>query len=209
MKWYAVKKGRIPGIYESWDECKEQVNKFSGAEYKSFTSWDKANRWLTPQATREENSDIEGNVHFVFTDGGCLRNGKHDAVAGLGVYFGEGDSRNFSGRIFGKQTNNTAEIKAILKACYILKDEILDGDIVNIYSDSVYAIRAAGEYGEKQEKGGWEKDIPNKHLVKKIYNLFKKNDNLHLHHVPAHTGGDDWLSKGNERADKLASEALL
>lgn len=25
MKYYAVKKGKIPGIYLTWDECKAQV----------------------------------------------------------------------------------------------------------------------------------------------------------------------------------------
>lgn len=36
MKFYAVKKGRKPGVYRSWDEAKEQVDGFSEAEYKSF-----------------------------------------------------------------------------------------------------------------------------------------------------------------------------
>ena len=33
-KYYAVKNGRKPGIYSSWDECKKQVEKFKGAIYK-------------------------------------------------------------------------------------------------------------------------------------------------------------------------------
>lgn len=36
MKYYAVKKGRVPGVYRSWDEAKKQVDGFSNAEYKSF-----------------------------------------------------------------------------------------------------------------------------------------------------------------------------
>ncbi len=36
MKFFAVKKGRKPGIYRTWDEAKAQVDGFSGAEYKSF-----------------------------------------------------------------------------------------------------------------------------------------------------------------------------
>ena len=36
MKFYAVKKGRTPGIYRTWDAAKEQIDGFSGAEYKSF-----------------------------------------------------------------------------------------------------------------------------------------------------------------------------
>ena len=36
VKYYGVKKGLVPGVYTSWDECKAQVDGFSGAEYKSF-----------------------------------------------------------------------------------------------------------------------------------------------------------------------------
>ena len=36
MKFYAVKNGRVPGVYRTWDEAKKQVDGFSGAEYKSF-----------------------------------------------------------------------------------------------------------------------------------------------------------------------------
>jgi ribonuclease HI len=41
-KLYVVIKGRIPGIYQSWDECQLQVKGFSGAIYKSFKSMDDA-----------------------------------------------------------------------------------------------------------------------------------------------------------------------
>lgn len=37
-KYYAVAKGKTPGIYFTWDDCKAQVEHFSGAVYKSFTS---------------------------------------------------------------------------------------------------------------------------------------------------------------------------
>ncbi|MDF7672840.1 ribonuclease H family protein [Lactobacillus sp. ESL0701] len=36
MKFYAVKKGRVPGIYRTWDAAKKQVDGFSNAVYKSF-----------------------------------------------------------------------------------------------------------------------------------------------------------------------------
>lgn len=36
QKYYAVKSGRIPGIYKSWDDCKKQTDGFSSAIYKSF-----------------------------------------------------------------------------------------------------------------------------------------------------------------------------
>ena len=36
MKYYAVKRGRNPGIYTSWDSCLKEVKGFSNASYKSF-----------------------------------------------------------------------------------------------------------------------------------------------------------------------------
>ena len=46
MKYYAVKKGRNPGIYTSWDSCLEEVKGYSGAIYKSFKSLEDANTFM-------------------------------------------------------------------------------------------------------------------------------------------------------------------
>ncbi len=35
-KFYVVWKGRKPGIFTTWGECKAQVDGFAGAKYKSF-----------------------------------------------------------------------------------------------------------------------------------------------------------------------------
>ena len=37
-KFYAVKKGKVPGIYTSWDACKSMVHGFPGAVYKGFAT---------------------------------------------------------------------------------------------------------------------------------------------------------------------------
>ena len=36
--YYAVAKGRSPGIYNTWAECSEQVKRFKGAKFKKFTT---------------------------------------------------------------------------------------------------------------------------------------------------------------------------
>ncbi|WEV39914.1 ribonuclease H family protein [Lactobacillus sp. ESL0684] len=46
MKFYAVRKGREPGIYRSWDAAKQQVNGYSNAEYKSFKNITDATDYL-------------------------------------------------------------------------------------------------------------------------------------------------------------------
>ncbi len=37
-KFYVVWEGRNPGIYDNWDDAKDQIDGFKGARYKSFTS---------------------------------------------------------------------------------------------------------------------------------------------------------------------------
>ncbi|XP_067273663.1 ribonuclease H1 isoform X2 [Pseudorasbora parva] len=36
--FYAVRKGFKPGVYQTWEECKHQVDKFPSASYKKFAS---------------------------------------------------------------------------------------------------------------------------------------------------------------------------
>jgi len=43
-KFYVVWKGKRPGIYESWDDCKAQITGQKGAQYKSFASFDEAKK---------------------------------------------------------------------------------------------------------------------------------------------------------------------
>ncbi|KAJ7919044.1 PIF1-like helicase-domain-containing protein [Mycena leptocephala] len=46
-KYYAVARGRDgPKIYNSWDECKENVSRYPGAVHKSFNSMEQAETWL-------------------------------------------------------------------------------------------------------------------------------------------------------------------
>lgn len=45
-KYYAVKVGHTPGIYESWADCEAQTSGFSGAVYKSFKTEEEAKAWL-------------------------------------------------------------------------------------------------------------------------------------------------------------------
>lgn len=46
-KFYAVKRGRTPGIFESWAETCKQVIGFSGAIYKGFYTREDAEKFLT------------------------------------------------------------------------------------------------------------------------------------------------------------------
>ena len=41
-KFYVVWSGNAPGIYDSWEECKAQVEGYPGARYKGFNSLEDA-----------------------------------------------------------------------------------------------------------------------------------------------------------------------
>ena len=65
-KYYAVKKGRNIGIFNTWDECLESTKGFPGAIFKSFNSEEEAKAFL-------EDKDIYNffiphlrNYHFIF-----------------------------------------------------------------------------------------------------------------------------------------------
>lgn len=146
----------------------------------------------------------------VYTDGACIDNGKTGAKAGIGVYFGPEDPRNVSELVQGKQSNNTAELGALSRAYSILAQEITSGKKVAFFTDSQYGIWCLTTYGDKLAEGGWKKSIPNKELVKQIYEQFgcKSKPNIKLIHIKAHTGAQDAHSLGNEQADLLANTAV-
>lgn len=45
-KYYAVKKGKITGVFTSWEECRDSVEGYSGAEYKGFALRREAEAYL-------------------------------------------------------------------------------------------------------------------------------------------------------------------
>lgn len=58
-KIYAVKKGKISGIFRSWDECKNSVDGYPGAEYKGFFTEEEANAYLSGVDSNDLNIILE------------------------------------------------------------------------------------------------------------------------------------------------------
>lgn len=156
----------------------------------------------------KEQSDLYMPDYYVYTDGACSNNGTVRAKAGLGIFFGIDDPRNVSKQVEGKQTNNTAELGAILLVFKILENDIIAGKKIMIVSDSTYAIKSCTTYGAKCAQQNWSKDLPNKEMVKQGYELAKKFPNVQFMHVLGHTGKEDEHSVGNHYADMLANAAI-
>lgn len=83
---------------------------------------------------------------YVYCDGSYIHNGKTNAKAGIGIYFGDNDPRNVSEAING-HSNNIAELRAMIRVYdYVKKD-------ITIVSDSKYSLHCVKEYGKKKTKG--------------------------------------------------------
>ena len=149
----------------------------------------------------------------VYIDGSCVNNGSANAKAGYGVYFKDADSRNEYGAVKGKQTNNTGELTALIRALQILESEIHNGCMLHVYTDSEYVMKCMKSYGNKLAKNDWKTSKntapPNKELLQLAYGLYKPYEkNIALYHIRAHTNMTDEHSLGNSEADRLANLAL-
>lgn len=157
----------------------------------------------------------------IYIDGSCINNGSPNAKAGYGVYFKPNDERNEYARVVGKQTNNTGELTAFIRAVEKMRDEVVNAQSlaslvankINIYTDSEYVIKCAGAYGDKLAKNDWKtstgKAPPNLLLIQRIQEIYRPyRKHFNLQHVKAHTGLSDEHSIGNAEADRLANLAV-
>ena len=96
-KVYAVKKGRITGIFSTWDECKRQVDGFKSAEYKSFTNKEDAEKYLNsdvakilPIGTDENQQDkYNDDTAVAYVDGSYRADTKEFSCGAILFYMGE------------------------------------------------------------------------------------------------------------------------
>lgn len=54
--YYAVRKGRVPGIYTSWPECQKQTNGFSKPEFKKFKTEAEARQFAFPSSSQTKSA---------------------------------------------------------------------------------------------------------------------------------------------------------
>lgn len=216
--YYAVKIGKRPGIYRSWDRCQEQIKGYSGSVFKKFDNKKDAEEWKEGRVVDTYDKDLGRSLRdvslsrkeklHVYTDGSCPNNGRKDSVGGCGIHFDTDEYEDVSHRLEDNATNNRAELMAIKMAIIILMNDILDGRDIELYTDSEYSIKALTEYGDMQSKRGWKttkgENVLNMELIRPSYDIFQRYKNIRLFHVRAHTGKKDKHSIGNDLADNLA-----
>jgi ribonuclease HI len=218
-KYYAVAVGRAPGIYTSWEEgAQPQVNKYPGAKFKSFSTFDDAKMYL----------EINEPVKRVYNDQ-KTKPGSPGKKIGLSLTqvpqiniiplinttiaftdgSGEGGGFGYGGVIippdgkiikYSEPLPKTQELTGTSNQCelyaiYHVLSEV-KGNLI-IYSDSMYSINCLTVWYKKWDQTGW-RDVCNTSLIKNCLELMKGRE-VSLEYVAAHTG-----QVCNEMADILA-----
>lgn len=147
-----------------------------------------------------------------FTDGSCIGNGKKGAKAGYAVVYPEHPEYDLSEPLTaGPATNNRAEYMAVIRAIETA-DLINPGRnlILRVYTDSALLVNSLTKWRKGWKAKGWKKadgtPVMNLDLLQRLDDQMGQRVVL-FHHVRAHTGGKDYNSVHNDRADKLARAA--
>lgn len=140
----------------------------------------------------------------VYTDGSCTHGKGIKPKAGVGVYFGDNDPRNYSGPLEGEeQTNNRAEIMAAIIA---LKRTDKSSN-VKIVTDSIYLKNSITVWINQWKKNGWRNKKNKKICNKDLFMILDKE--IEKRKSMKSTVTWEWIKghgdcRGNIEADKLA-----
>lgn len=193
-KFYAVKKGFKIGIFENWDDCKKQINGFSGAVYKSFKTFSEAQNFLDGvdnQKIINENFDL-----IAYVDGSYNLNTKEFSY-GMVILNGGKEkcfSEKFNDENLSEMRNVAGEIMGAMKAMRYCIDSGYKSIIIYFDYEGV----------EKWCTGDWKATKDGTKNYKKFYDSIKNIIDIKFKKVKAHSG-----DKYNDMADRLAKEALF
>ena len=197
-KYYAVKNGYHIGIFETWEECRKEVEGYSGAEYKGFASRYDAEEYLGVNhqiSLFDEPAETESNTAIAYVDGSY---NIETAVYGYGVVMFAGGreitmSECFSDPDMAQMRNVAGEIEGAKCAMQYARDNNIEE--IDIYYDY--------EGIEKWCTGEWKTNKDGTIAYKKFYDEISGTVNVNFIKVKGHSG-----DKYNDQADRLAKDAV-
>ena len=191
MNYYAVRIGRNPGIYKTWDECKKEVAGFKGASFKKFSKLEDARSFINEK--EEAKREIAKDDELIAYVDGSYRNSDKSHSYGVYMYNNE-EEYSFSKRFFedSKMRNVSGELKGAMRAMEFAE---------SIGKRKIY-LHYDYEGIRSWALGYWKANKEGTIFYKKFYDEIKGKLEVKFIKVEAHTG-----VKYNELVDKLAKEA--
>ena len=191
MKYYAVKVGRQTGVFDTWEDCKQQVDGYEGAVYKSFSKLEDANNFLVIQQQME--FQINGPIAYV---DGSFKEDTNEYSFGVVLLIGGKEyhfKKSFPSDELSSMRNVAGEIKgAGFVILYCLNRGI---DNLTIYHDY--------EGISKWYENEWKANLYGTKKYQEFANEVKNQINVSFVKVKSHSN-----NHYNDLADKLAKEAL-
>lgn len=190
-KFYAVRKGRKPGIYGVWKECQAQIMGFPGAVYKSFPTLAEALTYMQPQQTVID----EDHALIAYVDG-SYRSDNHRIGYGAVILDG-GQEICLNGEVpdrsLASMHNVAGEIKGAEAAMRYAAEQGRDALI--IYHD----YEGVGAWCT----GAWAASKPGTQAYRAFYETIAQSVKVEFRKVKGHSG-DHY----NDVADALAKKAI-
>lgn len=194
-KFYAVKKGREIGVFNSWKECQEKINGFSGAQYKSFKTLLEAEDYLNSNSEIKIKDNEECIVAYV--DGSYEHSIKK---YGSGILLIKDNNTILEKSIGGNEEDmiSMRNVAGEVKAAEFAMTYCIENGYKNLLLHYDYLGI------ENWCTGLWK---ANKEGTKKYRDIYKEYINKGLKvkflKVKAHSG-----NKFNDKADMLAKKGL-
>lgn len=197
-KFYAVRKGVIPGIYTTWGECQQNINGFSGAEYKGFPTHEEAEDFINGKDYSKEDTTkrVYSTSEAVAYVDGCFNKNTNEYSCGVVIFYDGGEehfSQKFNDPDLATMGNVAGEIEGAKRAIKFCIDNKIQS--IDIFYDY--------EGIEKWCTGAWKANKPGTIEYKRYYNSIKDILKITFVKVKGHSG-DTY----NDLADSLAKAAV-
>lgn len=210
-KYYAVKKGKTPGIYETWDECSRNVTGVPGAQFKGFATIEEAREYLGTSLPVESGSGLSEDRKSELiaymkrligsSDAIAFVDGSYDSSTGDFAYgmliYHDGVYEEFSEKFINDARNGMHNVAGEIEGSMHAMKYALQHGLGSI------SIHYDYEGIEKWCTGVWKATKEGTISYRDYYLSVKDRVKVNFVKVKGHSG-----DPGNERADELARMAL-